>query len=171
MKVRYLTFSSHTQTLPATATPQIAETPTSDQAFYDEAAISSLFDLMTSELALQRSEDPQVRQFAQTLLHNQDAANARLKALAQRKNVSLPVTLDEERHRLLSELTQTPGPHFDDSYLSQMEAGQHAAQKQFKEAILKAADPDVRRFAGSVLSSLWHHTDLLKRLERRDIAA
>jgi putative membrane protein len=153
----------------AVAEEKLSKVP--DQEFFDKAAVSGMFEVQSSELAVQRGTDAQVKSFAQMMVTDHSAANAKLKALALAKGVMLPAELDKDHRKNLDKLKAAkPGKDFDETYADLMEDGHDKAVKLFAKAADGAKDPDVRKFAGETLPTLRMHNEHAEKLDDKNKA-
>jgi putative membrane protein len=101
---------------PSTANQQ-AMTP---QQFAQEAALSGLKEIRLSQMAVQKAQNSEVRQFAEQIVQDHTKINQELTQIAQRKGITLPSTnaselssrtgtSDREYARERQTQTQTPG--------------------------------------------------------------
>lgn len=119
------------QTAPAQQlpTPQpSAETEALAPAgFVRQAAASNEFEIFSSELALRRSQDPRVRDFAQTMLDDHRQAQEQLQSAAQADSVAIVLELSMEQKQTLTALEQAEESQFNSAYMSaQMKAHDQA---------------------------------------------
>lgn len=110
-------------------TPQPStETEALDPAgFVRQAAASNEFEILSSELALRRSEDPQVRDFAQAMLDDHRRAQEQLNSAAEADAVAIVMELSMEQKQTLTALEQAEESQFNSAYMSaQMKAHDQA---------------------------------------------
>jgi putative membrane protein len=110
-------------------TPQAsAEMQALDPAGFVKLAVASNdFEILSSELALRRSQDPQVRDFAQTMLDDHRRAQEQLQSAAEADSVALVLELSMEQKQTLTALEQAEESQFDSAYMSaQMKAHDEA---------------------------------------------
>ncbi len=86
------------------ATPQLNAT---DQQFMQTAKLGNNAEIQTSRLALTRSQDSAVRNFAQMMITHHTAANVSLDSLARLRSVTLPdsTQLDTMARSMVTRLT------------------------------------------------------------------
>lgn len=148
-----------------------AESKNPDQEFYDKAAVAGMFEVKSSELALQKGTAAPIKSFAQMMVTDHTAANDKLKSLAQAKNVTLPTALDKDHQKKLDKLAKTEsGKDFDEQYADLMEDGHDDAVKLFEKAAKDAKDPEVKTFAKATLPTLKQHSEAAEALDRKDVA-
>src|SRR6202007_2775621 len=61
-----------------------------DASFYTDLAEGGMAEVDAANLAQQNSTDPEVKRFASKMIKDHTAANAELKALAEKKGIKLP---------------------------------------------------------------------------------
>lgn len=146
--------------------------PAPDQEFFTKAAVSGMFEVQSSEIALKRSNNPQVQTFAKMMVTDHSAANEKLKALAATKGVTLPATLDKDHQKKIDKLNAAkPGKEFDEAYADLMEDGHDDAVELFEKTSKGAKDKDVQKFAAETLPTLKHHSEHAEKLDSKDIAS
>jgi putative membrane protein len=103
---------------PAAATtaaqPQMIETKT----YVDQTTIGDLFEIQSSELALKKTKNADIRNFAQMMVHDHTASMAKLKIVLKKEKMDVPpVQLDQTHQALLDSLNASNGSDFDASYV------------------------------------------------------
>ncbi len=152
--------------------PLAATAAAPDQKFFDKAAMAGMFEVQSSEIAVQQSTDPQITTFAKMMIADHGAANAKLKTLATNKGVTLPSTLDKDHQEKLDKLkAAAPGKEFNEAYSDLMEDGHDDAVNLFENASDDAKDKDVRKFAADTLPTLKRHSEHAEKLDSKDVAS
>src|SRR5215211_3343862 len=132
MKAHTLAILALTALLPTLALAQTQPAqPTAPSAaeFVTKAASSSLFEIQSSQSALQKSQNNQVRDFAQKMIEDHTKASDQLKAAAQGQNV--PTTPDPEHAQMLQQLNGASGGDFDRRYVQLQLTGHQEAVALF----------------------------------------
>ena len=168
---RYAAMLAAALLLPFSTMAEEKLTKAPDQEFFDKAAVAGMFEVQSSEVAVKRATDPGIKKFAQTMVTDHSAANAKLKALALAKGVMLPAELDKDHRKELEKLKAAKsGKDFDEAYADAMEDGHDKAVKLFAKAADGAKDPDVRKFAAETLPTLRTHSEHAEKLDAKDKA-
>lgn len=95
--------------------------------FVQQAAASNEFEIRSAELALRRSQDPQVTEFAQTMLDDHRRAQEQLQSAADADSVAIVLELSMEQKQTLMALEQAEESQFNSAYMSaQMKAHDEA---------------------------------------------
>jgi putative membrane protein len=128
-----------------------------DRQFMVKAAQSDMTEIQTSQLALKRSQNSQVRQFAQEMIQQHTQSSNKLKPLAARKGVTLPKTLGAENQALLTQLTKLSGTQFDQAYMKGQTQAHTKTQATYQTVLQQGQDPEVKAFASQVLPVVTAH--------------
>lgn len=116
-------------------TPQqvaVAHAPTTME-YVRQSALSDLFEITASRMALERSQDPKVRDFAQQMVSDHGLSTGEFKHALRDGNVmvTVPTALDPQRERELERLQARPADQFDRAYLeSQLQGHRNALDMQ-----------------------------------------
>lgn len=126
--------------------------------FFEAAASANLFEVEASTLALERSQDPAIKKFAQMMVEDHTAAAKKLSSLATSKKVTLPTQMLKRHQMMLDGLKEeSQGKDFDDEYRLKMVLAHKEAVSLFDESARKSPDADVRKLAGEMLPTLKAH--------------
>jgi putative membrane protein len=138
------------------------------QSFASQAAVIGKAEIELGQLALQKSQDADVRAYAQRMVKDHTAADAKLKKIASKDNITLPTALDAEHQAVKQKLAGLQGDAFDREYKQQMEKGHEKAVALFQSASQTQQMPqDLKEFAASTLSTLEDHREQAQELEAK----
>jgi putative membrane protein len=161
--------TSTTGTLSATTTGStggsVSSMAPADKEFVIQAGFAGLAEVTLSQLALSRSENAEVKAFAQRMVTDHGRANEELQKLATGKGLALPTTLHDTNDDALKDL-QSRGADFDARYVAQMAADHEKVIAEFENAERALADPDVRAFVTRTLPVLREHLQHVQRLRK-----
>ena len=108
MKLSHLTIGAALVALPFAAVSAIgqdtAPEPVPLQEFADKAASSNLFEIQSSELAVERSSDGEIVEFAQQMIVDHTAAGDEMMAAAQQDGITPTTTLAPDHQTILDRL-------------------------------------------------------------------
>lgn len=132
-------------------------------AFAATAAQDGTVEVALAGLALQKSRNDQVRQFARQMAQDYARSNGQLDSIVKCEGLVLPTRLDTKHNAEIESLYAPSGSAFDTAYL------EHIGEKHFKAVALfqsasRSADPDVAAFARDGLSMLQEHQQLANNL-------
>lgn len=132
----------------------------SDRKFMDKAAQGGMAEVKLGELATQKAQSDQVKQFGQRMVDDHSKADDQLKQLASTKGVTLPTTVDKSTQKEYDKLSKLSGSEFDREYMKNMVSDHKKDIGDFKSEASKAKDADVKQFASSTLPTLQEHLQL-----------
>lgn len=134
--------------------------------FYESAASANQFEIDASKLALERSKDADIQAFAKTMVKDHTDAAQKLTNLATSKDVELPTQLLKRHQVMLDGLKEKDaGPAFDDDYRMKMVLAHKEAVSLFDQSAKESPDPDIRRFALSMMTTLQTHGGHAEKLQ------
>jgi putative membrane protein len=126
------------------------------------AAVSNRSEIMTSKLALKKSQDPKVRRIAQMLVTEHSQALSDLKMLARLKQYSLPATTDAKNMAAYRKLSRMSGKSFDREYVLLQTRAHNAAVRLHREQMERANDSNVRSYAAKYYAPVFSHTEMIQ---------
>ena len=129
------------------------------QSFVTKATQDGLTEIQLGELAQKRSSDPKVKEFAATMVRDHTKANAELSALAKRKNLDVPTSLDNKHATMVHAVGTKPPSEFDAEYSRQMVEAHDTAATLFRDAEA-VGDKDIADFAHKTLTTIHQHQQL-----------
>ena len=99
----------------ATSSTALAQ---SAQDFVNKVAISDMFEIQSSQLALSKQADEDTKPFAQKMVQDHQKTSSELKAVVEGSMVklTLPTTMDSEHQKMLNDLQAKDGKDFDRTY-------------------------------------------------------
>lgn len=142
------------------------------QNFVNNAGQASLVEIRTSEMALQKSKNADVKAFAQMMIDQHKAAGEALKAAATAAALAPPPeTLDDFHMRRINDLTETDGDEdFDADYAALQVDAHNDAIKLFEDYSGKTgAVMQIKDFADKTMPTLTAHKTEAERV--RDAVA
>jgi putative membrane protein len=128
-----------------------------DASFYKKAAEAGISEVDAANLALQKTSDPKIKDFANMMVKDHTAANDKLKTIADGKGITLPTSASVGQMATEAKLKVLAGDTFDKSYIK----GQVKAHQQtialLKKEVATGQDADAKSFAQSVLPTVRGH--------------
>jgi len=138
-----------------------------DQSFVTQAAQGGMAEIDLSNLALQKSQDSQIRSFAQRMVQDHGKANSELKPIAQKLGLQVPSDTDAKHKQEMQKLGEESGAKFDAAYSKAMEKDHTKAVELFTKASKSdTLKPDLRNFAAKTLPVLETHHQMADNLPK-----
>lgn len=135
-----------------------------DRQFMMDAAASNMFEIESSELALQRAQSAWAKQFARDMITDHKAAQAELMTLARQKRVTLPERLPSKHRSMIDRLSRLNGEAFDAQYRAMQIQGHQETARKMETQIKRGNDSMVRNYAVKMLPAVKMH---LKHAQQR----
>lgn len=139
-------------------TSHAQELSMTDQDFLKEAAQAGHYEIEASHEALARSEDPQVRDYAQMMIQEHQRLDQELNELAAAKEVVLPTAPGVMQKGKITMLKGKEGVDFDQYYAKNLGVKAHEdVIELFTEQVENGDDAEIVGFAQDVLPILRQH--------------
>lgn len=128
-----------------------------DAQFAVNAAEGGMLEVKLAELAKEKAVSPAAKQLADHIAKDHKLANTELKALALKKNISLPDMLSEKYQSDYDDLSKKDGIEFDKAYAAYMVKDHKDDIDKFKTESEKGKDSEISAWALEKLPTLEHH--------------
>lgn len=137
----------------------------SPQSFATQVAVIGKAEIELGQLAMQKSQDPNVRLYAQRMVKDHQAADAKLRQIAAQENLKVPQSLDAEHQALKAKLSELQGAAFDREYAKAMAKGHDKAVALFESASqAPQMTSELKEFAAATLPTLKQHMEMAHEL-------
>ena len=133
-----------------------------DAEFVQKASGAGLAEVELSKLALDKSKDVNVRQFAQLMVDDHGKANVELMRTANKKSDATASALPADAQKNFDDLKTLEGTSFDRKYVAVMVKDHKDAVSLFEKEAKNGKDADYQRFASETLPHLKHHLDMIQ---------
>ena len=140
-------------------------TATKADSFMMKAAQSDMLEIMSSQAALQKSSNDEVKRFAQMMIDDHTKTSEELKTIAASKNVTLPTTVSSKQQSMLDKLNRAAaGMEFDREYMKMQVKAHEDAVKMFQKQANDndAENADAKAFAAKNLPALQSHLTMAR---------
>jgi putative membrane protein len=134
-----------------------------DKKFMMTAAMGGMAEVEMARLALQKSTNESVKQYAQKMIDDHTMAGDELKRLASMKGVALPAQPDAKHMAMMAKMGKLSGMGFDMMYVK--EAGVKAHEKMEKlymKESMSGMDMDAKAFASKTLPTVRMHLQMAR---------
>jgi putative membrane protein len=135
-----------------------------DAKFTTQAAVGGMAEVELGKLALEKSSNPQVKEFATMMVKDHGMANTELMAIAKQKNITLPSTVDDEHKKKMDDLSKKTGADFDKAYVDAMVSGHKSTLKLMEDELRDAKDADLKAFATKTAPIVQSHLVMINKI-------
>jgi putative membrane protein len=117
--------------------------------FAEKAAHGSMAEVQLGQLASERGQNAEVKQFGQMMVRDHTKASEELKQAVAAHNITLPTELDDEHRDLVDKLRNLRGAEFDREYIDAMVDGHEEMQDLLESRTEDARDASPSGAAGT----------------------
>jgi putative membrane protein len=129
-----------------------------DQRYMKDISQANVSEVATAKIALQNSQNQQVKDFAQKMIDDHGKAEQELQTLADSKGVKLPTEPDAKHKALGKMMSGLKGDAFDKRYIKEAGLGDHEKTiKLLQKVESKAKDPDLKAYAQKTMGPVKEH--------------
>ena len=136
-----------------------------DSKFLVFAADAGMTEIQAAQLAKTEAISAKTKAFADDMIKDHSAAADEVKALAGKKNVTVPDAISDDHRKDLDDLGKKKGADFEKAYVNMMVDDHQKVVDKFKDAADKCNDPDIKALAAKLLPTLQAHLDHAKTLK------
>jgi len=135
--------------------------------FVKSVAISDMFEIQSSQLALTRQPDADTQPFAQKMVQDHQMTSHELKELVDSGKVkaTLPTALDTEHQKMLDDLRAKSGKDFDQAYDHIQQEAHQKAVDLFQKYSESGDNAVLKQWAASTLPHLKEHLAMAQKLK------
>ncbi|KFI06341.1 DUF4142 domain-containing protein [Massilia sp. BSC265] len=135
-----------------------AKLSAADRKTITDMALSNMAEVETGKLALSKSQNPDVKTFAQQMIDDHGKALTEVQTLAQQKGVTLPTELDPKHKAISAKLEKLSGEAFDREYMKSVGVADHKdTHAKLQKGAKSAKDPDVKALAAKLMPTVEQH--------------
>ncbi|MBK4993259.1 DUF4142 domain-containing protein [Pseudomonas sp. S37] len=140
-----------------------AQAASSDD-FVDAATEAGIAEVVTGNLALEKSQSADIKKFAQQMVTDHTKANQELGDIARKLDISVPddAALTDKVKKMILEWREES---FDKSYVNNQVDAHEKAVELFKKEAASSDKPELKAFASDKLPTLEHHLEQAKALQ------
>jgi putative membrane protein len=130
--------------------------------FITEAASSDMFEVESSKLAVERSQDAATKSFAQQMITDHTKTSEELKAMVTGGKVraTIPAAMGSAQQTMLDDLKKVQGDDFTKLYHSDQEDVHEDAVDLFKRYGDEGENAELKAWAAKTRPALEHHLQM-----------
>jgi putative membrane protein len=146
------------------ATPAAAQVMAPAE-YVKTAGASDLYERQSSQLVLETTRDPKVREFATMMIAHHTKSTEDVKAAAAKSRVPAPPPmLMPAQAEMIAQLRAEQGPARDATYIAQQRVAHNQALEVQKAYAAEGTAPALREAAGKIVPVVQHHIMLLMKM-------
>jgi putative membrane protein len=136
-----------------------------DQQFVKEAIEADLAEVQVGQLAQQKGDSQQVKQFGQTLQQDHSQNLQKAQELAQQVGVTAPTQPSAQQKKMYEKLSKLSGPKFDKQFAKDMVADHKKDVAKFQKE--GKGQGQVAQFAQQTTPVLQKHLQMAQEIENQ----
>jgi putative membrane protein len=160
------------QQSPGTATPGMnpgvgpGAEQSGDQAFVAKALAGGEAEVQLGQLAQEKSQSSDVKQFAEKMVTDHSQMGNKLKPVAKQMGVAVPNGPDRKEKKLMAKLQTLSGQDFDNAYIAAMVKDHKQDLKDFKDEASSGQDPNVKQIAQQGAMIIQQHLQMIEQIAK-----
>ena len=139
----------------------------SDKMFLMKASEGDLAEIKQSQLALDKSTNPKVKEFAQKMISDHTMLETNMKPFADKNGVMPATTLNADHQAEYDRESALSGADFDKEYIKNMDMDHHMTLQAFKMEIANTQDMDLKKTVMMGEKVVASHTKMADKLSTK----
>ena len=135
-----------------------------DAKFATDAANGGMAEVALGKLALTKTSNASIKDFANMMVTDHGKANDELMAIAKTKNITLPTEPDSAHMKKMDELSKKQGTDFDKAYVSAMIDGHKKTLDLMNGEAKNGSDTTLKAFAAKTAPIVQTHLDAINKI-------
>jgi putative membrane protein len=152
-------------------TASAGEERITDAKFFERGASANMLEVQLGELAQDKGTTADVKAFGARMVADHGKKIEEMKALAAKKEVTLPTALLPQHQQTLDRLSGMSGAEFDEGYIDFMVRAHRDMETLLRKTAEQTADNDIRTFANDTLKGVQDHYAHAQKLDAKNVVA
>ena len=137
-----------------------------DRMFVTKAMQGSMAEVQLGQLTLQKSNNEQVKQFAQRMIDDHTKLNDQMKPVAQQLGVTVPNQVSKNDRKTMAKLQALSGPAYDQAYINDMVKDHKQDLNDFQMEASSGQDQTVKDAATQGSKVIAQHLQMAQQLAK-----
>jgi len=136
-----------------------------DEQFVRYAYQGNNAEIITSQIALERSQSEAVRQYAERMINEHTQANQLLTEYASQRNIPFPEdTVDPLSQAIADQLNQLSDAEFDQAYMGAQTNSHLRSIALYRTQLAQGEDEGLRNYAAQLLPAIQNHYQMASQM-------
>ena len=140
--------------------------PAMDKAFVKKALEGSMAEVQMGQLALQKSNDDQVKQFAQRMVDDHGKMQEQLKPAAEQMGVKVPDGPSKGQMKSMEKMKALSGDAFDQAYIKDMVKDHKGDDSDFKMEAQSTQNPQLKQLVMQGDQTIQSHLQQIEQIAK-----
>jgi putative membrane protein len=137
-----------------------------DRVFVKSAMQGGIAEVQLGQLTLQKSNNDQVKQFAQHMIDDHTKLNEEMKPVAQQLGVEIPTQVSKKDSKIITKLQALSGPAYDQAYIKDMVKDHKGDLSEFQAEASSGQDQTVKDAAAQGSKVIAQHLQMAQQLAK-----
>jgi putative membrane protein len=137
-----------------------------DRMFVGKAMQGGLAEVQLGQLTLQKSNNPQVKEFAQRMIDDHTKLNDQMKPVAQQLGVTVPNQVSKNDRKTMAKLQTLSGSAYDQAYIKDMVKDHKQDLNDFQMEASSGQDQTVKDAATQGSKVIAQHLQMAQQLAK-----
>ena len=138
-----------------------------DKSFMETASQGNVTEVELGKLALKKSQNPDVRSFAEKMIKDHQALGKKMAPLMAQAGAKPSYSMNIEHQHLYNKLNGLSGAAFDKEYAEAMDKDHHEDLKEFRDEINSAKIPEIKSTVIEGEKIIAEHTRMADELAQK----
>jgi putative membrane protein len=143
------------------------QTSSADKMFVKKALEGGMAEVQLGQLALQKSSNDDVKQFAQKMVDDHTKMGDQMKPIAQQIGVKVPDAPSKKDQALMAKMQALNGDAFDKAYMKDMVKDHKADLNDFKTEAASGSEPTVKNAASQGAQVISQHLQMAEQINQK----
>jgi putative membrane protein len=136
----------------------------SDHAFVSKALEGGVTEVQLGQLAQQKSQSPDVKQFGEKMVQDHSLLGEQMKQIAKVMGVNEPKGPSKKDKQLIAKLEGMSGTEFDQEYIKAMVKDHKQDLKDFKDEAQMTQDPNLQQVTKTGTNVISQHLQMIEQI-------
>jgi putative membrane protein len=137
-----------------------------DRVFVKKAMQGSMAEVQLGQLTLQKSENEQVKQFAQRMIDDHTKLNEQMKPVAQQVGVDVPAQVSKKDRAVIAKMQGLSGAAYDQAYIKDMVKDHKQDLSDFQMEASSGQDQTVKDAASQGSKVIAGHLQMAQQMAK-----
>jgi putative membrane protein len=139
-----------------------------DKAFVRTALEGGMAEIQLGQLAAQKGNSDDVKQFGQKMVDDHTKLGEQLKPIAEQMGVNPPTSLSSKDKATMAKLQALNGDAFDKAYIKDMVKDHTKDDKDFKQEANRTTDPQLKQCVTQGAQVISEHLQMIKQIAQKN---
>jgi putative membrane protein len=139
-----------------------------DKAFVRDALEGGMTEVQLGQLALQKSSNDDVKQFAQKMIDDHTKLGDEMKQVAVQMKIKVPDSPSKKDKSAIAKLQALNGDDFDKAYIKDMVKDHQQDLKAFKQEAQTTANPDLKQVVNQGGQVIDEHLQMIQQIAQKN---